>query len=542
MPCIPRQGGYDASTPMRDMLRSALLLCAFFGNVTADAAPAPADLSALREARRQALARPRRIIFNNDGNEPVYKAEDNSPEKFLALRTSPLAGSQVDSIFYCTWSSGFGLFTHDTKVGQVFATKEAMFATNRTTELLAAGTDPLKVVADFGHKQGMEVMWSFRMNDTHDGASADYGPVMLRANRLKTEHPDYLIGTAQNKPKFGAWTAVDYTLPEIRDLAFRYVEEVCQRYDVEGVELDFFRHPVFFRRAAMSGTACDDTERALMTDLLRRIRTMTETEGLRRGRPFLIAVRLPDSVDYCRDIGLDLEKWLAEGLVDMIMPSGYFRLNEWDYSVALGHKYGVKVYPSLDESRVRDAAAKAMRSTVASYRGRAAAAWQAGADGVYLFNSFNPNNPIWRELGDMRTLAGLDKDYFGSIRGAASASGNSLPYASYVRTSQLNPGKILPLKAGIATASAFYANETGVAERAITLSVQTKVATDPTQIEAKLNGVALTRPRFEPNNWVSYALQAADLRSGRNEVELTLTKGAKPNAWTDLRCSVRASK
>ena len=527
---------------MRDFLRPALLLCVLFGTVATDAATPPTDLSALREARRQALDRPRRIIFNNDGNEPVYKSEDNSPEKFLALRTSPLVGSQVDSIFYCTWSSGFGLFTHDTKVGQVFATKEAMFATNRTTELLAAGTDPLKVVTDFGHKHGMEVMWSFRMNDTHDGASADYGPVMLRANKLKTAHPEYLIGTPKNKPKFGVWTAVDYTLPEIRDLAFRYLEEVCQRYDVEGVELDFFRHPVFFRRAAMTGTACDDNERALMTDLIRRIRTMTEAEGLRRGRPFLIAVRLPDSAEYCRDIGLDLEKWLSEGLVDMLMPSGYFRLNEWDYSVALGHKYGVKVYPSLDESRVRDLNAKAMRSTVGSYRGRAAAVWQAGADGVYLFNSFNPNNPIWRELGDMRTLTGLDKDYFGSIRGAASASGNSLPYASYVRTSQLNPGKVLSLKADVATTSAFYANEAELTGRAIKLHIQTKVATDPAQLLTKINGTPLSHPQIEPNNWVSYTLSAADLRPGRNEVELTLTKAAKPNAWTDLRCSVRASK
>lgn len=527
---------------MRDFLRPALLLSVLLGSVMTDAATAPADLSALREARRQALDRPRRIIFNNDGNEPVYKAEDNSPEKLLALRTSPLVGSQVDSIFYCTWSSGFGLFTHDTKVGQVFATKEAMFATNRTTELLAAGTDPLRVVTDFGHKHGMEVMWSFRMNDTHDGASAEYGPIMLRANKLKNEHPEYLIGTPNNKPKFGAWTAVDYTLPEIRDLAFRYVEEVCQRYDIEGVELDFFRHPVFFRRAAMTGTACDDHERTLMTDLMRRIRSMTEAEGLRRGRPLLVAVRLPDSAEYCRDIGLDLEKWLAEGLVDMLMPSGYFRLNEWDYSVALGHKHGVKVYPSLDESRVRDPAAKAMRSTVASYRGRAAAVWQAGADGVYLFNSFDPNNPIWRELGDMRTLAGLDKDYFGSIRGAAAASGNSLPYAAYVRTSQLNPGKILALKPGVATASAFYANEPGLAGRATKLSIQTKVATDPAQLQAKLNGAMLSHPQVEPNNWVSYVLNAADLRPGRNEVELTLTNGAKPNAWTDLRCSVRAAK
>ena len=31
-------------------------------------------------------------------------------------------------------------------------------------------------------------------------------------------------------------------------LAGRNVEEVCERYDVDGVELDFFRHPFLFKR------------------------------------------------------------------------------------------------------------------------------------------------------------------------------------------------------------------------------------------------------------------------------------------------------
>jgi len=520
-------------------MRTHVLLAALLCFVTGCMSAPTTELEALREARKGALNRPRRIIFNNDGNEPVYKAEDNSSEKFLAQRTTPLAGSQVDSIFYCTWSSGFGLFTHDTKVGQVFATKEAMFSTNRTAELLAAGTDPLKVVTDFAHRNRMEAFWSFRMNDTHDGAGAEYGPVMLRANRLKTEHPEYMIGTAAKKPKFGAWTAVDYTQPEIRDLAFRYVEEVCQRYDVDGVELDFFRHPVFFRRAAMTGTPCDDAERACMTDLMRRIRAMTETEGLRRGRPFLVAVRLPDSVEYCRDIGLDLEKWLAEGLVDMLMPSGYFRLNEWEHSVALGHRHGVKVYPSLDESRVRDTAAKTMRSSVASYRGRAAAAWQAGADGVYLFNSFNPTNPIWRELGDPRTLGALDKDYFASVRGAGTAAGGNLSYLPYLRTSQLNPGKPIALKAGVAASAAFYAGDEGAGKRTVRLSVQTKEPVTPAQIVVKLNGQTLKLAKSEPNNWISFTVEQSQLRAGRNEAEVTLAKGAKTNAWTDVRCGVK---
>ena len=289
----------------------------------------------------------------------------------------------------------------------------------------------------------------------------------------------------------------------------------------------------------MAGVACDDAERALMTDMVRRIRTMTETEGLRRGRPYLLAVRLPDSVEYCRDIGLDLERWMAEGLIDIYMPSGYFRLNDWRRSVELGHRYGLKVYPSLDESRVRDGAAKALRQTVQSYRGRAAAAWQAGADGVYVFNSFDPRSAIWRELGDMRTLDGLDKDYFASVRGAGVAAGNSLPYAGYVQTAHLNPGKPIVLRPGETAKTAFYANETDMKGKKARLHIQTKNPSDPAVLEVRINGRRLDLPGAEAGNWLSYELRAEDLRAGRNEVEVTPVKGAKPDAWTDLRCSVR---
>lgn len=512
--------------------------------ITAETSGKPiASLDELRVLRKQATERQRRVIFNNDGNEPVYLCQNTSPEELLSHRTAPLAGSQVDSLFYCTWSSGFGVFTHGTKVGQVMSSKEALFSKNLTPEMLAAGTDPLRVMTEFGHKNGMEVFWSFRMNDTHDGSTAEYGPVMFRANRLKNEHPELLIGTPQQKPKFGAWSAVDFTHAEIRDLAFRYVEEVCQNYDVDGVELDFFRHPVFFKRAAVTGTECNDEERALMTDMLLRIRTMTETEGMKRGRPILVAVRVPDSVEYCRAIGLDLERWFADGLLDLLMPSGYFQLNEWSYSVALGHKHGVKVYPSLDESRVRDPAALKLRRSVQTYRGRALKAWRAGADGVYLFNSFNPNSPLWRELGSPDTLASLDHDYFASIRGLGGAAGGTYPHADFVRIPVLNPAKPIAIKPGAAVEATFITGDDATlkSEARVMLRLQFKTPVSADALTVNLNGSSLTTGTVM-DNWLEFQVATRNLKLGMNTVQLTLAPEAKAIAWTDLHCQVRFPK
>ncbi len=379
-------------------------------------------LDELRAARKKAAHKTRRIIFNNDGNEPVYYLDEATEEAFLACRTTPLVGFQVDAIFYCTWSSGFSYFTHDTKVGEVFdctanpkhkANTRGGFSKNKTAEFIRQGTDPLEMMVRFGKRHDIEVFWSFRMNDTHDAWGGWYSPYLFPP--LKKEHPEWLLGSKEERPKHGGWSAVDYGEKRIRDLAVAFIEEVCQNYDVDGVEMDFFRHPMFFRKPAY-GQDAGREELEQMTSMVRRVREVTEREGLRRGRPFLVAVRVPDSVDYCKAMGLDIERWLEEGLIDLLVVSGYFRLNPWERSVELGHKYGVPVYPCLSESRMRGKAGK-VRKSLACYRARAMNVWAAGADGVYLFNFFNPRSPLWRQAGSVETLAGLEKVYCPGARG-----------------------------------------------------------------------------------------------------------------------------
>ncbi|MDO8539056.1 MAG: hypothetical protein Q7S40_01335 [Opitutaceae bacterium] len=523
------------------ILALAVLLAGSGNGITARGAAPISSVAELRTLREQAATRARRVIFNNDGNEPVYLCKTSSPAELLSHRTTPLRGTHVDAIFYCTWSSGFGLFTHDTKVGQVFATKEGLFERNLAPTMLAAGTDPLRVMTDFGREHGIEIFWSFRLNDTHDGSTANYGPIMFRANRLKQEHPEWLIGTPKQKPKFGAWSAVDFTRSEIRELAFRFVEEVCHNYPVDGVEIDFFRHPVFFKRAAQTGTACDDDERQMMTELLRRIREMSEVEGMKRGRPILLAVRVPDSVEYCRAIGIDLERWLADGFVDLLITGGYFQLNDPAYSVALGRKYGVRVYPSLDDSRVRDPDARKLRASAAAYRGRALHAWRAGAGGVYLFNSFDPKNPIWRELGSAATLAAADKDYFGSVLGPGAAAGGSYPHQEFQNGSRLNPANPITVKPGSSTTTVFAVGDDfrGRARAPeVKLRLQFKLAPAIETLAVSLNGEPVTRGEVD-GDWIAFTIDAARLKPGANEVQLVLAKSAPAALLTDLHCTVR---
>ena len=100
------------------------------------------------------------------------------------------------------------------------------------------------------------------------------------------------------------------------------------------------------------------------------------------------------------------------GEIDLLVAGGYFHLEPWENTVALGHRYHVPVYPCLSASRLSTDRSNHLSVTrLSAWRGEAARAWQAGADGIYTFNCFNPRDPIFRELGDPELLKTLDQQY-----------------------------------------------------------------------------------------------------------------------------------
>lgn len=494
-------------------------------------------LRQLREERRRIAHRPRGILFNNDGCDVLYFPPDLAPtvSNFLARRTAPLAGTQVGAIAYCSISSGFGFFTHDTKAGTVMDRTPGDYGLqpgkrNITRDLIGAGSDCLAAVTAFAHSNRMECFWSMRMNDTHDAAHRPDKPFLLYP-KLKEDHPDWLVGDGTNRTPHGRWSSVDYARPEVRDLAFRYIEEVCRGYDVDGIELDFFRHLCFFRSTATGGVA-GQAERDMMTGFLRRVRAMTETEGLRRGRPILVLLRTPDSAGFCRDMGLDLEAWLREGLADLLATTCYFRLNPWETSVALGHAHDVPVYPCLSDSRVKGET-RFRRSSVEAYRGRALAAWAAGADGIHVFNHFDvdgPRSPVFRELGDPEALRRRERLYFVTVRDGKPEAW--LAGGSRHRTvSVLAPSAPVAFSAGKPLRVELPAGETpssAGASRA-TLHVRLGGHGDAPPVSGTFNGRALP-PGSVTNDWCDFPIEPAWIRSGANLVELIPAAGE--DGWT----------
>jgi len=370
------------------------------------------SLEIYREMRCEKLNQTR-LIHNNDGCDAyLYPADrDFSIQNFLNYRSSGLKSSDVTTISYCTIASSFGQFTHNTKVGEFLTlTHNRPGKRNVVPEFVKLGTDPLEVTCKFAHENGFEFFWSNRINDTHDSGHRPNKPYE-RWSKLKTEHPEYLFGTVGEKLPYGKWSAVDFSHPEIRDLCVQYYTEVCENYDIDGIELDFFRHLYLFKNIARGGVATKE-QLDMLTDMVTRIRKMTERVGMKKGKPILLLIRVPDSVEYCRSVGIDLENWLKRGLVDIIVVSGYFRLNHWKYLVMRGHKYGVKVYAGISEPRVREEHPLLRRMQNPVYRARSAGAWQAGVDGLYIFNEYNTRKQYLSEIGTADKLKTKNNLYF----------------------------------------------------------------------------------------------------------------------------------
>ncbi len=379
------------------------------------------SLEEYRQLRTEKLNKQRRLFHNNDGCDALYFPIDEkyTVKNFLDKRTSGLIGTDVSTISYCPSSSGFGYFSYNTKVGEVllkhdFEFVESETRRNITGEMIAEGTDPLQATIDFARENNFEIFFSNRMNDTHDHKHRPEKP-SIHWTKFKENHPQYLVGEMGEGFRHGRWSSVDFNHKEVRDLCVSFFKEVCDNYDVDGIELDFMRHFVLFKEVIRGGSA-NQEQLDMLTDMVSQIRQATEEAGMKKGKPILVLIRVPSSVEYAKKAGVDLQRWIDEGLVDIVVGSGYFRLEFWKNFAELGENKNVKMYAGLSESRAEEEHPLLKRQQNAVFRARAAAAWEAGLDGMYIFNQYNTRVKYLSEIGYPENIKNTNNLYFITYR------------------------------------------------------------------------------------------------------------------------------
>ena len=330
--------------------------------------------------------------------------------------------------------------------------------------------------------------------------------------------------------------------------------ELFERFDVDGVELDFMRHPTFFPLG--SGYA----NRHLMTDLVRRVKSRMADVGAGRGRRIDLAVRVPATLSDASRIGLDVAEWMAEGLVDIVIAGGGFIPFETPVGefVEAAEGTGCLVYGCIE--RLRPALDDELIRAIAAHH------YDAGASGIYLFNYFS-KPPEWKrrmlsELADPAALARLDKRYqmentrfrWDYRRDLSDRDLHDYAFQNAVPASQLPVALAETLTPGGPTLRFGIADDVAAASaegalKSCVLSLKLTGCSGEDEMEVWLNGEQLgselARTTF--GDWgrvewsgfparltqasysgaaIEFDLSGPPLRKGENELEVRLLRGA----------------
>jgi uncharacterized lipoprotein YddW (UPF0748 family) len=106
-----------------------------------------------------------------------------------------------------------------------------------------------------------ESIW-IAYNDVHDAWTPEF------VSDWKQQDPTRVMSTLEQSKSFNdrrrLWSLVDFEHPDVEPRLVEIVQEVLQSYDIDGVELDFLRAPIYFRTAE-EGRPVTDAQRGILT-------------------------------------------------------------------------------------------------------------------------------------------------------------------------------------------------------------------------------------------------------------------------------------
>jgi len=471
--------------------------------------------------------RPWRIILNNDGGAGMASTQAPATiDQFIEINLKSLEGSQVDALF---WGLGNGnVFSHDTRVGEIRG-QHADSAENvgewREQEnfrcLREAGHDPLKVVVEEGHKAGLEVFASLRMNDIHDAFH------VVSLCKLKKDRPDLLLGDSIDvyepaPAKYSSRTAWNYARPEVRQHRMAIIEETLRRYDVDGLEFDWTRSGWAFK----PGQEVQNIQ--LMSEFTRGVRRLMDVIGTERGRPFALALSVPSSFRECLAIGLDVPAWLREGLIDVLIAGGPPFSPDLREARAATREAGCRLHSRFIWNWMIFTSPEIVRAAALLH-------WRQGVDGLYgfNFNHYPAGVAAIKEIGDPDRLERVSKRYVvdKNIDLRASQAHHTVrpdaPRAYLPTVLELDPdGPGQTVRFGIGDDIQAAAKAGAISEAALRLKLE-NFCPEQDQLDIRLNETVLPMDsckleREGAGEWLELPLEGPPLRQGENMLQTAL--------------------
>ena len=285
---------------------------------------------------------PPRLIFNTDGNWMTKYLPERRPEK-ISAQLDELVGAGIEALSVLVgiddapswrgsahadmWGDHVEVWDPDPDVdgrGKPIPKKTAGGADLSHLEylhkcleaLIEDGRALMQIYIDACRQHEIAPYASFRMNDAHTSDEARQWQVRGRQKRAR---PDLLIGPLMTEGTHGwqwnfSWQW-DYAQEEVRRRFLGLIDEVLERFDFDGVELDWMRQPPFFK----SGQAFAQVD--VLSEFMRQALALVRRHAAKKKKAIRLITRIPPSLDEATELGLDVRAWLKEGLADLFVLS-----------------------------------------------------------------------------------------------------------------------------------------------------------------------------------------------------------------------------
>ena len=255
------------------------------------------------------MRRPR-LIYYNDAHH--YHGKRIDPTLTMNKLRQPVDEVLSTGVDLLILGLGYGdVYFHQSNVGRVIGEEKDTWENyidwrimRMVEDAAGMGTDQVRENIRYAREIGMPLFPSLKMQDTaRQGAE--------RCGWLKWKYgKDVCFGGDDGDRN--TW-AYDFTNRLVQENKLAMVREMLEDYEADGIELDFMFYPVYFRPGEV------DTNVATMNDYVNEIRGLANEIGQAQGREIPIAARVAHRRDDNLKLGLDVETWLEEGSIDLVI-------------------------------------------------------------------------------------------------------------------------------------------------------------------------------------------------------------------------------
>ena len=316
---------------------------------------------------------------------------------------------------------------------------------------------------------------------------------MKKRSPLKAAHPDWVV-------KCWWWQGLWNLASEgLRDYKVSVIRGIAEAYDFDGIQINFARHIPCLPIGRQWEL------RAHATAFIRAIREALLEVGEARGRPCLLAVKVPRTIEGCSLDGFDVATWAADNLVDIFSVGSSMMTADLSAFREVTRGKPIKVCPCFDDHHAPDGYG---HQPIEYLRGVFTNWWGEGADAVETFNWSTSGRELadrvgaptayprqrqdahrqaYREVGSPDTMRGKDKIFAVERRG-------TFPWADgyFCRT----PDAPLPVVLAndgraVEVPVKLYENLSGAGSADVKLRLVLFGATAADRVETALNGQVL---------------------------------------------------